>query len=804
MSQIKSCLIVFTLLSASIISFSQQPEELLNSWANKSPIEKTYLHFDRETYVAGEIAWFKAYLFSEYMPDTISTVLYVELINESGDLILRKILPVLLGNTNGQLELADSLRSGNYTVHAYSPTMLNNGLEFICRKKIFIYGKDTKPVDHYDQKVNKIKFDFFPEGGNLIIGFTNTIAFKATDLYGLPLEVSGIITDEKGNKVSSFNTYHDGLGIFEMIPEENKKYSALIDAGDVEKFELPAAEKHGIVLSVIPHPQGSLYEINQKITDPTFKAAYMIGQMQHHVVFRQTLDKNKDEQRGVINTSNLNSGILQITVFNQDGIPLAERLCFVNNNEYLQNIEIRTDTINFNEKGKNHFKIFMKDTVQGSLSVSVSDAEFGIIRAEKESIVSNLLLSSDLKGYIHNPSWYFNGNSDSVSTALDILMMTNGWRRFKWNELSAKLHKPLQFSDPVFITVSGRVNSRGTKKPFADKQIMAIITAEGLGKSMQLINTDKQGYFVLDSLLFFGKGRILFIDTRGKKSQYIDVIMTGDSINKRYEITIEENRSGVKKELVADEKIKSIYKAIQNVDGLMLEEVKLNAVRKTPTQLLEEKYTTGMFGGFSEKVIDLVNTEDYLVVDNVFDYLNRSVPGLEFATDGGNFTIYYRQGPSASSMGPIPMVVYLNEIETDPSIIATLPIQEIALVKVYNYFVGASGNAPGGALSIYTRKSGDFVTSTRGDYFNYKGFSVVKEFYVPDYKTDPSLFFKSDNRITLVWRPNIFVNNINPVIPISFYNNDRAKKFRVVIEGMTNSGKLIHLDKIITNQVKEY
>ena len=86
------------------------------------------------------------------------------------------------------------------------------------------------------------------------------------------------------------------------------------------------------------------------------------------------------------------------------------------------------------------------------------------------------------------------------------------------------------------------------------------------------------------------------------------------------------------------------------------------------------------------------------------------------------------------------------------------------------------------------------------DFINYKGFSIVKEFFTPDYKADPSLLLKPDNRITLLWRPNIFVNNINPVIPVSFYNSDRTKKFKVVVEGMTTSGKLISLEKIISPQ----
>ncbi|MBK8141117.1 MAG: hypothetical protein IPK57_08880 [Chitinophagaceae bacterium] len=103
----------------------------------------------------------------------------------------------------------------------------------------------------------------------------------------------------------------------------------------------------------------------------------------------------------------------------------------------------------------------------------------------------------------------------------------------------------------------------------------------------------------------------------------------------------------------------------------------------------------------------------------------------------------------------------------------------------------------GGALAIYTKKGQDIKNSSRGDLISYKGFSVVKEFYAPNYKAEPELLSKGDSRITLDWRPNIFINNSNPVIPVSFYNSDRTKKFRVVVEGMTTSGKMISLEKII-------
>src|SRR5688500_8547070 len=119
----------------------QGPAQLLNTWSARSPIEKVYLHLDRENYMAGETVWLKAYLYSEYLPDTISTSLYVELLDHSSTIIQRKIMPVVFGSSWGQLELVDTLRTGSYFIRAYTHTMMNHDPEFIYKRAIDVFGK---------------------------------------------------------------------------------------------------------------------------------------------------------------------------------------------------------------------------------------------------------------------------------------------------------------------------------------------------------------------------------------------------------------------------------------------------------------------------------------------------------------------------------------------------------------------------------------------------------------------------------------------------------------------------------------
>lgn len=771
---------------------AQTPWQLLENWARQYPVEKVHLHTDRESYIAGETAWFKAYLSSEYLPDTISTTLYVELVNEAAVTIGRKVLPVLLGAASGQLELPDTLVSGMYTVRAYTQTMKTVFPEFVFNKGVFIYGKKEKHPAV--SAASAVRLEFFPEGGSLLTGVSNNIAFKAVSENGYPASAKGVIKNSKGAELTSFSDFHDGMGMFELNPVKGETYYAETASG---KFMLPEVQVKGIALNIIPHPQGFMYELQQKKEDPSFTAAYLVGQMQHRIVLKQDLKQDTESLQGTVNTEKLHSGILQITFFNKNGMPLAERLWFVNNHEYLQPAELLPDTIDMNKRGRNRFRIAMQDTVQGSISVAIVDAAYETRESRSENILTSFLLTSDLKGYVHNPVFYFSGTDDSVKTAIDLLMMTHGWRRFKWTELSAA--QALQTANPSYITLAGKATLRGTNKPFADKTMLLMVNSINNKKkrSTQLLQTGKDGDFLIDSLLFFDKNLLVFSDVRGKKSQFIDVLLKGDSLHRHFVWTGYRPVPG--KQIIAPAQWQMDYDALLKENGLMMEGVTIKVQKKSPIEQVDEKYTSGMFSGDATKAIDLVNSDEALPYTNIFEYLQNRVNGLQVTVDGADYGVFYRQGPSISSMGNIPMTIFLDEIETDISVVAAIPANQVALVKLYNTFAGAWGNAPGGVLAIYTRKGEDVKYAGRANVQIYNGYSVVKEFYAPDYKII-NTNDKVDNRITLDWRPNIFVNSINPRIPVSFYNNDRTKKFKIIAEGMTTSGKLIWLEKSITGK----
>jgi hypothetical protein len=164
--------------------------------------------------------------------------------------------------------------------------------------------------------------------------------------------------------------------------------------------------------------------------------------------------------------------------------------------------------------------------------------------------------------------------------------------------------------------------------------------------------------------------------------------------------------------------------------------------------------------------------------------------------DPTKYRIFYRQLPSASGMGNPPMVIYLNEVEVDADVLLTIPTAEIALVKLFSSFAAAQGGGPGGALAIYTKKP-ELLKATNGNAVTFTGYTPIASFPERNYETDASLRDKPDGRVTLFWRSNLFLNGIESRMPIQFFNSDRTKRFRIVVEGITPSGRPLFFEKIL-------
>ena len=779
-------------------SLAQQMENRMISWAQQNPIEKLYLHIDRDNYYAGETIWGKGYFMSGFLPSTSNSVIYVELLNSRSEVILRNIFPVYGGTASAQLTLPDSLSTNQYQLRAYSPLMLNQpGFSF--NRYINVYGKENKGANNSASQTSN-KLLFFPEGGNFITGLVNTVAFKSTDKTGMPLPIEGDIRNSKAELICHFKSVHDGMGSFSIVPLKGETYYATKNHSD-QKYFLPSQTDDGIVFTITDAPGVKRFKIQQGGQNDLFKPAYIIGQVQNTIIFKQPLQGDKKEITGSIKTSDFYSGILHLTIFNKDNMPLAERITFVDNKEYVLPATLKADALDAGKRKPNHFTLMLPDSVIGSFSLAVTDADYESSEKRTANIYSSFFLSSDLRGYIHNPAYYFSTAADSVQQALELVMMTNGWTRFKWSDaVQNQLPKPL-YKDPGYIKVSGKVNIAGTKKPVAGKDILLYIApadSAGIAKGTSvLLHTDSAGRFNTDSLIFYGKMKMLFSEVRGRKNAFIRVLLDEDSLTRTYPIAPDPMPFHEKSSTVAQHKMDAAYTEYRKTKGSVLENVTVRTREKTPLDQLDEEYASGYFSSATHSTrLDLRNEGN---TGDIFQYLRERIMGLKVYGETGDYVLQYRdfinygEAPPGEVPGLPPrsgtgnVTLFLNEMQVDYPSLEAVQLNEIALVK---FFPTSTASAGGGAtLAIYTKKGKDAFPSTEAatDILTYQGYTIIKEFYNPEYESTAGNN-ATDHRITLKWIPDIIVNGSNTSISVSFYNNDRTKRLRLWLKALPVMG----------------
>lgn len=779
---------------------AQQIFNSFNQWSKNNPIEKLYLHTDRSAYYAGQTIFMKSYFFNDLQADTKSTTVYIELLNSSAEIVVRRVFPVFAGISLGQMELTDDIASGNYLLRAYSPAMLNYP-GFYFTKVITVVGTaPASPVSNSIQN-NTADIVFFPEGGNLIEGLFNNIAFKVTDKNGTPLNVSGTLKDNTGEVISNISTVHDGMGMFSLIPLKGQSYFVTLNSNENVLYPLPGAHTKGVSFIVNTTGKGIVYRIGeQKNTAAEFSAAYIVGQMHNHLVFSRKLENNSNQINGIIPDGELPTGILQLTVFNKDYIPLAERLVYINNKEYKIEASVTKDSVNNLPFQRNRITLNLKDTIIGHFSVAITDADYETNPYRSSNILSYFLLSSDLKGYIHNPAYYFSSDSAHVKQALDLLMMTNGWRRFNWKDIAENKMPETKYHNDGYISINGTVLKESNQKPLALTNLVYMMkpvenTSTRYGQP-KVIQTDSLGNFSIDSLIFSGTIQFSLSEILGSKSNYLQIQLKEDSLHRNF------NPEPIPMEFLQNDKtgqlelIQEDYKKYSDSKGEILESVTVSARYKTEMEKLDENYTTGYFrGGAFAKTLDVRNE----IGGNVFDFIRGRLPGVTVYRDeeeGGmmNYVVKLRQLNTEHWPNP-PLQMYLNEMPTSSEFIESIPIEQIAYVKIFSSFTGAEGGR--GAVAIYTKKGADddYGLPSIVSSVNYRGYDIVKEFYSPEY--DRAGFEKpeSDNRLSLLWQPDMYIAAIGPYVPIVFYNNSRTKKFKIVIEGVTIDGRLLMLEQ---------
>ena len=454
--------------------------------------EKVYLHTDNQCYFVGDTLWYKAYVVQAgtLQPTDLSRILYVELLSPDGILVERQTIVVSpQGFTCGQFELKDSLYSGYYELRAYTRWMLNFNVRHhryssndkwaffnskmaadfyrlwdgLYSRVIPIYSKPEKPGDYdirrmYQRpktripspKKDNLIVNFYPEGGHLIAGVPNNVAFSAVDQYGEVVNVSGVLRNDASSQ--PIKAEHMGRGSFVVTPGSSRLKADFTFKGKKYTISLPKTEKSGVALrlndstlniSSVALPAGKEYGIS----------VLCRGVLKH---FQQITGST---QTIVLPFSSLPTGVNDVTVFDSDGKILADRLFFVNHHDQ----DANTITATFNPKTvyDAHQKIEIPvqcNNAQGPVvfSLSVRDSYTDEPTYNDGNIMTDLLLSSDLRGFIARPAYYFEADDDVHRRHLDLLMQVQGWRKYKWQQLS-DASTQLRYTPERNFTIEGDV-----------------------------------------------------------------------------------------------------------------------------------------------------------------------------------------------------------------------------------------------------------------------------------------------------------------------------------------------------------
>jgi len=699
--------IAFFLSLVTLVHFADaqdKVQEALQTLSEKYPQEKIYILYSKDKYVAGDNIWFKTFVFDGYNHSSISTSMYVELYNNKKALISRKLVPLFGGEGQSSFSLADSLPEGSYYVRAYTNWMLNFSEDFYYKHTLQVYNP-ASPQKLVADSTAEWTAAAFPEGGNFIAGAATRVAVRMQSPGVMPDAWSGYLTEasKPAEKLVSFKAIDKNVGVFNIIPEPGKKYQVTVEdkKGKKQTIALPQVAESGINLQVNSTPDAIFYSLQFKNLTFHPKGYKIIGTMNNAFVYKATIVKNVPEISSSIPTDKLINGVLHLSVFDGDDKLLAERLCFV----LPQQLTVGRPAfpklyLNKQPRGANSIDI-IPDTNYTHYAVLIADGSVKDVLSE-ENILSTMWLTGDFTTAIDAPAQYL--GVDANVAGLDALLISEKWKRFNWDDLLAGKFPEIKYLPEPYISYKGTVYGNGGI--IANQSVNLIFYFKDSTNQFTQATTDSKGVFELKNMIYEEPVKVYY-QVNGK-SAFRDVSITFEPLFRSIDFKGSLPVSGFKlvkrpaKDPVPDDIARAMATRANQKSAdeqfKTLQEVKIVAQKKSKSQELNDKLSSGMFKSMNENVFDLVNeNQDAQSAQNILQWLQGRVAGLQIQMQNGNYVPIIR----GSQVG-----LYLDEMQVDASAINSLPVSNIAMVKVIKgAFLGGIGGGGGGAGAFYTRRS---------------------------------------------------------------------------------------------------
>lgn len=697
--------------------------------------------------------------------------------------------------------------------------MLKAGNEYFFDEPVLIGNimLDTvtseKKTLKYISKKNKLKqitaltqaaktnLQFFPEGGTLVYGLTSKVAFKAVGNDGIGKPVSGLVVDNNNQTITKFTTQHLGMGVFKLLPDSGKTYFAMITYTDSSqiKIPLPVPVKAGCVLQIDNSDSinlsirfGTNSELINKTVNPSFYIVAQMGGKIYSILKTNAMDKSFTTY---IPKNKFPSGIVQFTVFSENGEPLLERLVFI---KHPPSINISIDSVKniYNTREKVHVTLSAADTFKnpaiGNFSVSVVDEnKIPFDENNEKTIFTNILLTSDLRGYIETPNYYFLPQNKNADADLDLLMLTQGYRRFEWKQLtdSALNEAPYEIEKGLQITGQATYQSN---KPVKNGKITLLCPSD---KTFTLeAITDENGRFIFKNLVFSDSTTFIIQakTQKGKNNIYINL----DTIYNNYA------KNSKLIPLSLNKVTDSLAVYLEHSKQAYDQDIKYG-LRRRVTHLKEVKIIYKQPLQNSSSLNGPGNAHQVILAKEI---LSRKMPTIGLSLEGHlkGVTVLFddANNPHFFMHEDPEMMIYIDGVQSESYTLNSIPLYDFESIEVLDE--GASSamyNAPYGAILFNTRKGKFTITvpSTNIARFIPKGFSVIKQFYSPQYdnpKTNNQQIV--DLRSTIYWNPNV-ASDTTGKTNFNYFNADGRGRYRMVIEGIDavgNIGRFVYYYKV--------
>ena len=823
--------------------------QAFHNFSNAIPQEKVYLHFDNTSYYQGDHIWFKCYVTSaQHQLSELSKTLYVELLNPGGEVVDKRILKIENGQCHGDFTLNQlTFYSGFYEVRAYTKYMLNFGEDIIFsrllpvfnkpktegnfeEKKMLSYGRNGTygyPMKRISPEKGKaVNVRFFPEGGRMVRGLASRIAFEATDEVGNPIDITGVVLDENRQAISQLATLHEGRGVFTYVPGEGKrKEIAEVEySGKKYQFDLPVGLPQGVVMETDNLTDADSIGITLRKNSDTPAGTFGVvvlhgGKLQHTCA---VYIEEEDEINFKLDKIRLPAGVSQVVLFDITGEILCDRLVFINRNDRLD-IKIKTDKPAYRPFELVNMDISVVDRatnpVQASFSMSVRDGENEV--EGNHTVLTDLLLMSEIKGYVRNPAYYFENDNHDTHRALDLLLMVQGWRRYAWKQLAGVESFELKYLPEQGIETNGRVENltflrKLVPKPNTDVSLLLQKSMENDDmRGVETFVTDNQGRFSIVSDVEGKWNMILSVHENGKPKNYkilLDRVLNPEPKPYRYaelKINVVEKHDVPDDDFEAypDEDLDSSFIAWQDsLAGLgmdervhLLDEVTIMAKRRTREQIILQNRTTSAAYYDVASEYDDIYDKGIFTGDNMHELLINMNPNFSILRDGSGREWMMYKGK---------MVLFVVDYKTvdwtsimDIFKYTTIRVQAIKSIYInetvsafcqyyYHPDVGCNWVVDrfGCVVLIETHPDGEIPAESAAGVRKtwLEGYSQISEFYHPNYS---ELSFEPDYRRTLYWNPVVTPDDTGHA-SIQFYNNSKSSNFNISAETVTPSGMI--------------